>query len=374
MKLIWYTTYLFVVLLASCGETPNPDPNSPQIVPAEVKAELVVDELVNPWGLAFLPDGSMLITEKEGVLLRVKDGRRSEIQGLPEIKVQGQGGLLDIRLHPDYRENGWLYLTYSSADGQGSGAHTALMRAKLEGDLLVQHQQLYKGGPNTGKGQHFGSRIAFDRAGYLYFSIGDRGDRDANPQDISRDGGKIYRLHDDGRIPADNPFVNEAGAKSAIFSYGHRNPQGLALHPMTGEIWEHEHGPRGGDELNVVQKGKNYGWPVITYGINYSGTPITDETSRPGMEQPLHYWVPSIAPCGMAFVTSGQYPGWENALLIGSLSFQYLELLHMDGRKVVGREKLLEDIGRVRNVVEGPDRYIYVGVEGKGIYRLIPEA
>ncbi len=373
MKFIWCTTYFFVVLLTSCADAPGPDPKSPEITKTEVKAELFVDNLQNPWGMAFLPDGSLLVAEKSGTLLRISNGERREIGGLPAVKVQGQGGLMDIRLHPDYDQNGWLYFSFASADGEGEGAHTAIMRAKLEGDRLLQNELLYKGSPNTRKGQHFGSRITFDREGYMYFSIGDRGNRDVNPQDLARDGGKIYRLYDDGRIPEDNPFVGQEGARTAIFSYGHRNPQGLVTHPETGEIWETEHGPRGGDELNLVKKGKNYGWPVITYGINYSGTPITDETHREGMEQPLHYWVPSIAPCGMEIVSSDKYPGWEGNILIGSLSFQYLEMLVMDGYSVAGREKLLENIGRVRNVIQGPDGFIYVGVESKGIYRLIPQ-
>lgn len=247
------------------------------------------------------------------------------------------------------------------------------MRAKLKNNSLVQKQVLYKASPNTTKGQHFGSSITFDKDGYLFFSIGERGERDVNPQDITRDGGKIYRIYDDGRIPEDNPFVNEAGAKTAIYSYGHRNPQGLVKHPETGEIWDNEHGPRGGDEINIIKKGANYGWPLVTYGINYSGTPITDKTKMEGTEQPIHYWVPSIAPSGMAFITSNKYNGWKGSLLVGSLAFQYLERLELEENKVVKREKLLDKKGRVRAVKQGPDGLIYVGVEGKGIYKLIPK-
>ena len=193
-----------------------------------------------------------------------------------------------------------------------------------------------------------------------------------NPQDIGRDGGKIYRLHDDGRIPADNPFVGVSGAKEAVYSYGHRNPQGMDLHPITGEIWTHEHGPKGGDEVNIIKKGANYGWPVISYGVNYSGTSFTDLTEKEGMEQPVHYWVPSIAPCGMAFVTGDKFPAWKNQLLVGSLKFNYVELLKLDGNKVVGREKIADGIGRVRNVRVGPNGYIYIALEGQGIVRLLP--
>jgi glucose/arabinose dehydrogenase len=246
------------------------------------------------------------------------------------------------------------------------------MRAKLVDNELVENQLLYKAGPNSKKGQHFGSRLAFDDQGYLYFSIGDRGNRDENPQDITRDCGKIYRIHDDGRIPKDNPFVNESNAKKAIYSYGHRNPQGMIKHPETGEIWTNEHGPQGGDEINIVKAGKNYGWPVISYGINYSGTTFTEITEKPGMEQPLFYWVPSIAPIGMTIVSSDMYPEWKGNVLVGSLKFQYLEKLKLKDGIVVKREKLLEGMGRVRSVKEGPDGFIYVGIESLGIVKIIP--
>ena len=333
--------------------------------------EMVVDGLQIPWGMAFLPDGSMLITEKSGELIHFKDGKKSEVSGVPEVYVRGQGGLLDIALHPDYENNGWIYMTYSSQDGEGDGGNTAIMRAKLNGDQLTNQEVLYKASPNTTKGQHFGSRIAFDKEGYLYFSAGERGERDINPQDITRDNGKIYRLNDDGSIPEDNPFVDQKNAKSAIYSFGHRNPQGLILNPETGEIWEHEHGPKGGDEINIIKKGANYGWPVVTYGINYNGSSITAETSKPGLEEPIHYWVPSIAPSGMAFVTSDKYPHLQGNLLVGSLNFQYLELDILDGNEVIGREKLLEDLGRFRDVRQAPNGYIYAAIEGKGIIRLI---
>ncbi|WP_291870064.1 PQQ-dependent sugar dehydrogenase [Maribacter sp.] len=333
---------------------------------------LFVDELQIPWGFTFLPDGSMLITEKKGELILFKDNKKQKIGNLPDVYVRGQGGLLDIELHPNFKENGWIYLSFSSSKGKNKGGHTAILRAQLKDTSLVQKEVLYKAYPNTTKGQHFGSRIVFDKDNYLYFSIGERGARDVNPQDIKRDGGKIYRLHDDGRIPLDNPFVGIDSAKTAIYSYGHRNPQGLILHTITGEIWSHEHGPKGGDEINIIKKGANYGWPLITYGVNYSGTLITDKTKMKGMEEPLHYWIPSIAPSGMAFVTSDKYPEWKGNILVGSLKFQYLERLVLKDNKVVYREKILADLGRVRAVKQGPDGFIYVAVEGKGIYKLIP--
>ncbi|NNK40026.1 MAG: PQQ-dependent sugar dehydrogenase, partial [Winogradskyella sp.] len=293
------------------------------------------------------------------------------IEGLPEIYVRGQGGLMDVVLHPNYKENGWLYISYSSSDENGSGGNTTIMRAKLKNNQLVEKQVLYKANPNSTRGQHFGSRIVFDRDGYLYFTIGDRGDRDVNPQDITRDCGKVYRLNDDGTIPNDNPFVDVVNAKKAIFSYGHRNPQGMTLHPKTGEIWTHEHGPKGGDEINIINMGKNYGWPVISYGVNYSGTKFTDITHKEGMEQPLHYWDPSIAPSGMAFINSNKYGDWNGNLLVGSLKFQYLDRCVIKDKKVVKEERLLDGVGRVRSVEQGPDGYIYVGVENVGIVKLL---
>lgn len=364
--------YFFVVMLTtSCAQNSDKGIKTPTSV--DFTVETVIEGIQNPWGMVFLPNGGILVTEKSGKLLHYANGKTNQITNIPEIYVRGQGGFLDIELHPNYSENGWIYMTYSSDKGNGKGGNTAIMRAKISGNQLVEKQLLYKGEPNTTKGQHFGSRLEFDRDGYLFFSIGDRGNRDVNPQSVYRDGGKIYRIHDDGRIPGDNPFVDKVGAKTAVYSYGHRNPQGLTLNPTTGELWEHEHGPRGGDEINVIQKGKNYGWPIITYGINYSGTKITDRTAQPGMEQPVYQWTPSIAPSGMTFVTSERYPKWKGNLLVGSLAFQYLERLVIENNQVVYREKLMDGIGRVRNVRQAPDGYIYVGVEGKGIVRLLPK-
>lgn len=335
--------------------------------------ETVIDGMEIPWGMVFLPDGSLLVTEKKGELIHLKEGKKTKVEGLPKVTVQGQGGLMDIILHPDYEKNGWLYLSYASSEGEGQGANTAIARAKLENNRLTGLQVLYKASPNSTRGQHFGSRMVFDDEGYLYFSIGDRGDNENNPQDISRDGGKVYRIHDDGTIPKDNPFVNKSNAKTAIFSYGHRNPQGMILHPDSREVWVHEHGPRGGDEINIVKKAANYGWPVITYGINYNGTEITDQRSKPGMEQPLYYWLPSIAPSGFAVLSGDVYPEWKGDLLIGSLKFSYLEKLTLKNNKVVKREKLMDGVGRVRNVIIGPDGLIYAGLDGQGIVRLVPK-
>lgn len=335
--------------------------------------ELIVPNLTNPWGFTFLPDNSMLITEKEGKLIHFKNGKKTIIENLPEIYVRGQGGFMDIELHPNYKENGWIYFTYVSSEGSGNGGNTTLMKAKIENNRLINKQVLYKAVPDTRRGQHFGSRIAFDKENHVYFSIGDRGNRDVNPQDITKDGGKIYRLHDDGSIPKDNPFVNERGAKKAIYSYGHRNPQGMEINPFTNEIWSHEHGPQGGDEINIIEKGKNYGWPKASYGKNYSGTKFTNYTTLPGMENPIHYWTPSIAPSGMAFINSDKYGNWKGNLLVGSLKFQYLSRCVLKNKRVFKEEKLLKGIGRVRSIEQGPDGYIYVGIENLGIVKLLPQ-
>ena len=370
-KRVFYPYFFVVLLTQACAQSVDQTIQTP--LEELISAELIIGNLNIPWGFDVGTDGSILFTEKSGGLFHFKDGKKMTIKGLPEIKVVGQGGLMDVKAHPNFNKNHWIYLTYSSPEGEGRGANTAVMRAKLDGNELTDQEVLYKASPNSSKPYHFGSRLAFDDQGYLYFSVGDRGSRDENPQDITRDGGKIYRIHDDGRIPRDNPFVNKNGANTAIFSYGHRNPQGMVKHPFTGEIWVHEHGPRGGDELNVIKKGKNFGWPVITYGINYSGTKITDETERPNMQQPLYYWVPSIAPSGLEIISSDKYPDWKGNVLAGSLAFQYLERLVLKGNKVTYREKLLDGMGRVRSINQGPDGYIYVGIEGKGIYKLIPK-
>ena len=338
-----------------------------------ISYQLVVEGLQNPWGMTFLPNGDMLVTEKKGEIRIIREGEllSQKVKGVPDVYDRGQGGLMDIELDPDFENNGWLYLSYSSSDGGGSGGNTTIARFSYDHLQLSDKKVLYKATPNTTKGQHFGSRIEFDRNGYLYFSVGDRGNRDVNPQDITRDGGKIYRIMSDGSIPEDNPFVNEKKVKSAIYSYGHRNPQGLAMDPNSGKIWSHEHGPKGGDEVNLIEAGKNYGWPVLSYGVNYSGTSFAEGTERAGMESPVAYWVPSIAPCGMTFVKGEKYPGWEGDLIVGSLKFSYLVHATIQQDSIVKQERIAQGIGRVRNVEQGPDGYLYVGIEGKGIYRLL---
>jgi len=366
---LFLMTTPFLLYNCSLAQPDNPIPESGD---SSFKLEKVVDDVEIPWGIAQLPDGSLLYSEKDGNLIHFNNGAKTIIKNVPKVFAHGQGGLLDVVLDPKYAENQWIYISFS-ASPDGNKGNTQIIRAKLENESLANIETLYKGTPDTNKPYHFGSRIAFDPAGYLYFSIGDRGDRDNNPQDVTKDGGKIYRINSDGSIPEGNPFANQADAKKAIYSYGHRNPQGLVLNPNSGKIWESEHGPRGGDEINIIEPGKNYGWPVITYGINYSGTKITDETARPGMEQPIHYWVPSIAPCGMEFITSDYYGDWKGNLLIGSLKFNYLNHSIIEGDKVISEERLFDKIGRVRDVYQAPDGFLYVSVEFKGIYKIVKE-
>ncbi len=369
---------IFAALFVAAFSTAEDEPRAKAAFAEEVYAT----GLDGPWGMAFLPDGRLLVTEKVGALRIVStDGTVSEpVEGLPEVCACGQGGLLDVELHPDYDENGWIYLTYSDKkeDDQGEPiGFTALMRAKLNGMQLTNQETLWQAPAEayTGRGQHFGSRIAFDKEGYVYFSIGDRGAQD-QAQDLTRANGKVHRLMDDGTVPDDNPFANTPGLVSSIWSYGHRNPQGLEIHPKTGTLWDAEHGPKGGDELNYVRKGQNYGWPVITYGINYNGTPITDITEKEGMEQPAFFWLPSIATCGMEFYDGETFPEWKNSLFVTSLKFGRIHRLVIHNNDVIHEEILHETGGRPRDIITGPDGYLYIAIEDAParIVRLMPEA
>ncbi len=349
------------------------------IFPTEAGFSLRLDTIAtgmkSVWGMAFLPDGSMLINDKNGTMYRHSEEHpMQEISGVPEVRYKGQGGLLDVEIDPNYEENSLIYLSYSKPKDDTLGT-TAIHRAKLEGTSLIDGKDIFIAKPYSKRTHHYGSRLEFDKSGYLFFSVGDRGNRDENPQNLDNHCGKIHRIHSDGRIPEDNPFVDTEGALASIWSYGHRNPQGLAMDPISGEIWDNEHGPRGGDELNLIQKGHNYGWPVISYGINYNGTTFTTLTEKEGMDQPVHYWVPSIAACGMTFIKGDKYPGWENQILVGSLRFKYLNLCKVENGNLESEEILLKNVGRLRSVEMGPDGYIYVGVESPGsVFRLIPES
>ena len=343
-----------------------------------VKEEVVVEGLKMPWAVAFLSDAEWLVTERlTGELRLVQNGKLhpDPIGGVPEVWARGQGGLLDVVAHPKYKENGWIYLSYASPkkDGEpGEGANTEFIRAKLKNHELTDIQVLFKAMPNRSSTPHFGGRIVFDGKGHIFLSVGERGEMD-KAQDLKTHQGKIIRLTEEGKVPKDNPFVGKKDALPEIWSYGQRNPQGLAMHPSSGILWEHEHGPQGGDELNVIEKGKNYGWPLITFGINYDNSVISKDTSRTGMEQPKTYWKPSIAPCGMAVVTSDKYPSWKGNLLVGSMKFNYIQHVSINGSRVTGRETILEKIGRVRDIRQAPDGYLYVVVESGKIIRLVPE-
>ena len=341
-----------------------------------VKLDTVAKGIAVPWSIAFLPNRDLLITDRSGKMFRVtKDKVLHPITGVPPVVAEGQGGLMDVALHPAYKTNGLVYFSYALGQKTDSAllSTTAIARAVLRNDSLVNLENIFIALPYAKTRHHYGGRLLFDKQNNLYFTIGERGNEKQNPQSLANDLGKVHRIKDDGSIPPDNPFVSIPAAKPSIYSYGHRNPQGAALHPLTGEIWTHEHGPRGGDEINLIEKGKNYGWPLVCYGINYDGKIITDKTTMPGTEQPLLYWIPSIAPSGMAFVTSNRYKSWKGNLLVGSLRFKYLDLCYVKGHKIVREEKLLKNIGRVRDVRTGPDGYVYVAVENPGaVFRLRP--
>jgi aldose sugar dehydrogenase len=331
--------------------------------------------LEHPWGMAFLPDGSILITERPGRLRIVRDGvlDPTPIGGVPEVFAEGQGGLLDVALHPNFKRTRRLYLSYAALEGGLAGTRVA--SARLRSEVLEDLQVVFDARPFAEGSQHFGSRLAFGRYNLLYITLGERGnaERAQNPLDLA---GKVVRLLADGRVPAGNPFVGRIDAARQIFSYGHRNLQGMTVHPETGEIWVSEHGPRGGDEINIVRPGVNHGWPVITHGADYfTGLPIGEGTHKEGMAQPIHYWVPSIAPSGMAFYRGRAFPQWRGDLLVGALAGQLLARLELDGEQVVAEERLLAGmIGRIRDVEIGPGGLVYLLTDEAqgGLWRLEP--
>jgi glucose/arabinose dehydrogenase len=351
---------------------------------AEYRLVTFVEGLENPWSMAFLPDGDILVTERPGRLRIIRNGvlLPDPVPGVPEVLAQGQGGLLDLALHPDFAANRWVYFSFSKPIGDGTEATTAVARARFENDRLTGLEEVFEA-VTRGRG-HYGSRLAFDGDGYLFVSVGDRqappsGDLEAHPaQDLSNHHGTTVRLHDDGRVPSDNPFVDRPGARPEIWSYGHRNPQGLTFHPGTGDLWLTEHGPQGGDELNLIQPGRNYGWPVIGHGVNYGrGTPIHESSQRDGMEQPVHFWVPSIATSGLLVYDGDRFPGWRGNFFVGGLAGEQVARLQMDGREVLREETMVKGRGRIRDIRQGPDGYIYLAVDFRTegatpIYRLEP--
>ena len=365
-------------VLAGCSE-----PSGAQAPDAVIRSEQatfrvvpVATGLEHPWGMAFMPGDEILVTERGGRLRIVREGALDPepIEGVPEVYASGQGGLLDVALDPGFASNRAIYLSYA-AEGDG-GNSTRVARARLGDGRLEDLEVIFTAEPLVNSSYHFGSRLAFDRDGHLFITVGERNQRD-RAQDLSDLNGSVIRLSPDGSVPDDNPFAGVAGARPEIFSYGHRNPQGLAIHPQTGIPWLHEHGARGGDEVNVVRPGVNYGWPVITYGIDYSGAPIGEGTHKEGMAQPIHYWVPSIAPSGMAFYEGEAFPEWRGDLFVGALRAELLSRLELDGERVVAEERLLEGaLGRIRDVEVGPDGYLYLLTDESngGLYRLEPAA
>ena len=337
-----------------------------------IRINTMVDGLQTPWGMDFVNDTTLLITEREGRLWKLVAGQLVAIEGLPnDIHVRGQGGLLDV-MHwkDDATGKEWVYLTYSKdRPGDANQSATALVRAQWSSDVecIDAWDELFVAQPYEKTHHHYGSRVEIGGDGKLYLTCGERGRRDVHPQNLATSPGKVHRFNPDGSIPEDNPFVSQPDAVPSIWSWGHRNPQGMLSHPETGTIWTHEHGPKGGDEINILGPGNNYGWPRITFGRNYIGTIITRDTAMVGMEQPLYYWLPSIGACGMEVIYGDSWPdSWQNNLLVGSLSFEYLERLHLEDNKVVARERLLEDVGRVRDIARNSTGEVFVAVEGAG--------
>lgn len=369
-------------------EYPKPSPD--KVTKTELhdyKIEMVVENgLRNPWAIAFLPDGRKLVTEKAGRLRIIdKDGNLDPkpVEGLPHVVEQGQGGLMEVAPHPDFKKNGWIYLGFADGEPGSKNCITAVVRGKIKDHQWTDQEWIYRPDPKfrSGAGVHFGTRFVFDK-GYLYFVIGERGGL-MEVQDLSRPNGKIHRLFDDGRVPKDNPFVKTKDAIPSIWSYGHRNPQGLTMDPRDGALYNTEHGPRGGDELNLVLPGHNYGWPIVTLGMNYDGKPMsyrdkngetkTSVTSKDGIDQPIAFWVPSIAACGLDCYTGDKFPKWKYDLLAGALAQQEVRRIRVKDRKVVSQEIILKNIGRVRDVTGAPDGNIYVVLNGPDrIVRLVP--
>jgi glucose/arabinose dehydrogenase len=356
--------FLFII---NCEDSKD---DAPVTVEKGVILETLTEGLANPWGLAFLTDGSILITERPGKLRHYINGALKDISGLPDIIASGQGGLLDIQTHPNFENNQRIYFT--ATVGSRSAFSTALFSAEFLSGQLENVNQLFQADIKNSNNKHFGSRIVIDNKGYLFVSLGER-DNPSSAQDLSNHNGTIVRLTEAGEIPTDNPFISTPNTKPEIWSYGHRNIQGMTLHPLTGELWSHEHGPRGGDEINIIKKGANYGWPLATFGVDYDGSIISNKTSIPGAEDPLYYWVPSIAPCGMGFYHSDTIPQWKGSVFLGALAGKHLNRITAENNKVISEERLYQNVGRFRHVTQGPDGYLYFITESPGrLYRARP--
>lgn len=376
-RLVGSTSLFFVtfLLIVACKQVEKPKESF--LIESEgmkLYVETIADSFAIPFGMDFLPDGRLLVTDRpvgKMFLVNIETGEKTELQGVPPVVGLGDCGLLDVLVHPDYEKNGWIYFAFT--EGDTTSNTMVVERAKLEGINLTQRERLFTALPYYKKPLHHGTRLVLDK-GYLFFGMGEKTDYQDSAQTLSNHLGKMIRIYEDGRVPENNPFVNDPKAKPEIWSYGHRNPNGLNINPYTGELWEHEHGPKGGDEINIIKPGLNYGWPVITYGTNYDGTPVGEGiTEKEGMEQPMYYYKPSIAPSGMQFYTSDVIPSWKGNLFIGAMVLKHLNRLVIVDNKIVREDRLLTDKGwRVRNVKQGPDGYLYFGVDGGKILRIRP--
>ena len=381
MKNRYIYSILFLLCTSfSCAQSENP-PFIENGDNSKIYLQKIVDGIDIPWGISFIDENEILVTDKKGILYHVKDNIKTAVQGLPKVVENRQGGLLDVEVDKNFDKNKRIFFTSSDSSNNSKNSNTALYSANYNNFKISNLKLLYKATPDSDQYRHYGGKILLDD-NYVYFTVGDRAGRDIYPQDLTKDGGKLYRLNLDGTIPEDNPFYNIKNAKKATWSYGHRNPQGIIFGNEPGDIILHEHGPRGGDEINVIRERdsireeplltRNYGWPIVSNGINYNGTSFTNLTSMEGTESPLYFWTPSIAPSGMVMLTSDIYDEWKGNLFIGSLRFRYLERVELIGNYVYKREKLLDRVGRVREVVQGPDGYLYVGIENKGVFKIIP--
>ena len=369
---------LAALLSSGCGGSGSgPAPQAaPPPVAVPVRVEQVTAQLQNPWSLAFLPDGRMLVSERAGRLRYVdaSGAVSAPLTGVPAVRTDGQGGLLDVIAGPDFASDRMIYFSYSEPVGADQG-RTAVARAELGETGIDKLQVVFRQSPPLGATLHYGSRLVFDRAGYLFVTLGERGEGD-RAQDLTTTQGKVVRILPNGDIPSDNPEFAQPDALPGIWSYGHRNPQGAALNPVSGELWISEHGPRGGDEINRIVAGRNYGWPRITYGRDYdTGLPLGEGTTSPDVEPPLHYWVPvSVAPAGMAFYTGDKLPGWQGSLLVGTLAGTMLARLSVDGAAVVAETRYLASLGeRIRDIRQGPDGYPYLLTDSGRLLRVVPE-
>ncbi len=360
-------------------------PEIPQMLETldyDLNVETFAEGLEIPWAIDFTDATTALITERPGRLRIVKRGvlQPEPVRNIPEVLHEGQGGLMDVAVDPDYNQNGWIYLSYSHVlndvtSGDRPPAMTRIVRGKIENNTWINQEVLFEAPHDMYRTtrHHYGSRIVFDPEGYLYFSIGERGTGE-HAQDFTRPNGKVHRIHKDGSVPEDNPFFTEKNSIKSLYSLGNRNIQGMAVHPVTGQLWATEHGPMGGDELNLIKAGKNYGWPEITYGLNYNGTIITEETHREGLEQPILYWKPSIAVCGLDFYTGELFQKWKNKLMVGALKYEEVRLLDIEDERVMHQEIILKNAGRVRDVSTGPDGGIYVVLnQPDKVIRLTPK-